>query len=154
MKKAAPKIDRSNLFYHLSSLTRRWRQVLDSEFQTVGLTDASWRPLLHLHYLGDGIHQKELAASVGIQGPSLVRLLDALIAKGLIAREEDAHDRRAKQLFLTGEGRALVDRIRATVMALEGKLLDQFSDREFSRIAEFLERLDASVNVIRQRESR
>jgi MarR family transcriptional regulator for hemolysin len=151
MKKAAPKIDRSNLFYHLSSLTRRWRQVLDSEFQTVGLTDASWRPLLHLHYLGDGIHQKELAASVGIQGPSLVRLLDALIAKGLIAREEDAHDRRAKQLFLTGEGRALVDRIRATVMALEGKLLDQFSDREFSRIAEFLERLDASVNVIRQR---
>jgi hypothetical protein len=39
-------------------------------------------------------------------------------------------------------------------MALEGKLLDQFSDREFSRIAEFLERLDASVNVIRQRESR
>jgi len=69
-----------------------------------------------------------------------VRLLDALIAKGLIAREEDAHDRRAKQLFLTGEGRALVDRIRATVMALEGKLLDQFSDREFSRIAEFLER--------------
>jgi len=151
MKKTAPKIDRSNLFYHLSSLTRRWRQVLDSEFQTVGLTDASWRPLLHLHYLGDGIHQKELAASVGIQGPSLVRLLDALIAKGLIAREEDAHDRRAKQLFLTGEGRALVDRIRATVMALEGKLLDQFSDREFSRIAEFLERLDASVNVIRQR---
>jgi MarR family transcriptional regulator for hemolysin len=151
MKITAPKIERSNLFYHLSSLTRRWRQVLDSEFQTVGLTDASWRPLLHLHYLGDGIHQKELAASVGIQGPSLVRLLDALIAKGLIAREEDAHDRRAKQLFLTGEGRALVDRIRATVMALEGKLLDQFSDREFSRIAEFLERLDASVNVIRQR---
>lgn len=154
MKKTAPKIDRANLFYRLSALTRRWRQILDSEFQSAGLTDASWRPLLHLHYLGDGIHQKELAASVGIQGPSLVRLLDALIAKGLIARAEDAHDRRAKQLFLTTEGRALVARIRATVTALEGKLLGQFSDSEFSRMAELLERLDASISVIKQSDSR
>jgi len=154
MKKTAPKIDRSNLFYHLSTMTRRWRQVLDSEFQSVGLTDASWRPLLHLHYLGDGIHQKDLATSVGIQGTSLVRLLDALIAKGLITRTEDAHDRRAKQLFLTEGGRALVDQIRATVTALENELLDQFSDSEFSRIAEFLERLGAGVNVIRQQNRR
>ena len=154
MKKTTPKIDRSNLFYRLSTLTRRWRQVLDSEFQSVGLTDASWRPLLHLHYLGDGIHQKELAASVGIQGPSLVRLLDALVAKGLIARMEDAHDRRAKQLFLTEDGHTLVGQIRATVMALEGELLDQFSDSEFSQVAEFLERLDAGVSVIRQQDRR
>lgn len=154
MKKTAPQIDRSNLFYRLAALTRRWRQVLDGEFQSVGLTEASWRPLLHLHYLGDGIHQKELAASVGIQGPSLVRLLDALIAKGLIARTEDAQDRRAKQLFLTADGRVLVDQIRATVRALEGQLLDQFSDSEFSRIAGFLERLDAGVSVIRQQDRR
>jgi len=97
------KIDRSNLLFHLTRLTRRWRQVLDSEFQSAGLTDATWRPLLHLHLLGDGVRQKDLAASVGIEGPSLVRLIDTLVMKGLIQRSEDVNDRRVKLLCLTPE---------------------------------------------------
>jgi MarR family transcriptional regulator for hemolysin len=146
----APHIDRSNLLYRLSALTRRWRQVLDGAFKSVGLTDASWRPLLHLHCLGDGIHQKELAASVGIQGPSLVRLLDALLAKGLIVRAEDAHDRRAKQLYLTADGLALVERIRATVTLLEHDLLAPFSDDEISRLAAVIEQLEGAVERARE----
>ena len=88
-------IDRSTLLYDLGLLTRRWRQVLDAEFQSAGLTDATWRPLLHLHLLGDGVRQKDLAASIGIEGPSLVRLIDTLVMKGLIQRSEDGTDRRA-----------------------------------------------------------
>src|SRR5512142_3293142 len=98
MRKSNVKIDRSNLLYRLALLTRRWRSLLDSEFQAAGLTDATWRPLLHLHILGDGVRQKDLAASVGIEGPSIVRLLDTLIMKGLIQRSEDVTDRRAKLL--------------------------------------------------------
>src|SRR5512142_827623 len=109
MRKSNVKIDRSNLLYRLALLTRRWRSLLDSEFQAAGLTDASWRPLLHLHLLGDGVRQKDLAASVGIEGPSLVRLIDNLVAKGLVRRSEDATDRRAKLLWLTTEGLAAVD---------------------------------------------
>ena len=64
------RIDSSTLLFRLTCLTRRWRQVLDAEFQFSGLTDATWRPLLHLYLRGDGIRQKDLAASVGIEGPS------------------------------------------------------------------------------------
>lgn len=148
------RIGRSNLFYRLGLLTRHWRQVLDTDFQFAGLTDATWRPLLHLHLLGDGTRQKDLAASIGIEGPSLVRLLDTLIAKGLIERLEDVTDRRAKLLNLTPEGRVIVARIQETVTALENDLLSPFSDDEIARVAEFIGRLESTVNEARRRGKR
>lgn len=148
------KIDRNNLLYHLGLLTRRWRQVLDSEFQAVGLTDATWRPLLHLCLLGDGVRQKDLAASIGIEGPSLVRLIDTLVTKGLIQRSEDGTDRRAKQLCLTPEGQSSVARIREIVTLLENELLSPFSDSEVARFGQFVLTLESTVNDVRQRVKR
>lgn len=144
-------ISRANLLYRLGLLTRHWRQVLDAEFQAAGLTDATWRPLLHLNLLGDGTRQKDLAAAVGIEGPSLVRLLDTLVAKGLMERSEDVRDRRAKLLRLTPAGCAIVDRIKETVATLENELLNPFSDGEIARVSEFILRLEATVRDARRR---
>ena len=146
------KIDSSNTLFHLARLTRRWRKALDLEVRSAGLTDATWRPLLHLHLLGDGIRQKDLAASVGIEGPSVVRLLDTLIAKGLIERSEDAADRRAKLLRLTPDGLQIVNRIHETVLSLESKVLSPFSASEIAQMAEFILRLESSVNGLRPRD--
>jgi len=144
-------ITRDNLLFRLAYFTRRWRQLLDAEFQSSGLTEATWRPLMHLYRLGDGVRQKDLAASIGIEGPSLVRLLDTLIAKGLIERREDASDRRAKLLFLTADGRAAVARIKETVTSLEERLLAPFTHREVDDMVALVTRLDASLNGVRQR---
>jgi MarR family transcriptional regulator, transcriptional regulator for hemolysin len=145
------KIDSGNILFRLSRLTRRWRQVLDLEVQSAGLTDATWRPLLHLHLLGDGIRQKELAASVGIEGPSVVRLLDTLVAKGLIQRSEDAGDRRAKLLRLTPEGMLVVARIQKTVRDLDSELLTPFTVDEITQLANFTLRLETSVSAVHHR---
>ncbi len=144
-------IDRSTIIFRLARLVRRWRQVLDTEFQSVGLTDATWRPLLHLHFLGNGIRQKDLAASVGIEGPSLVRLLDTLVIKGLIVRTEDSTDRRAKLLALTPAGSEAVERIRETVRRVENQLLAPLSDGEIEGVAATILRLEATVGDLRQR---
>jgi MarR family transcriptional regulator, transcriptional regulator for hemolysin len=146
--------DRSTILFRLSYLTRRWRQILDREIEAAGLTDATWRPLLHLHLLGDGIRQKDLAASVGIEGPSLVRLLDLLLAKGLIERCEDGNDRRAKLLFLSDAGRELVTRIHKTVTAVERELLAPFSDAEIAQLGELVIRLDSGIDDLRRRGKR
>jgi MarR family transcriptional regulator for hemolysin len=148
------KIDRSNILYHLALLTRRWRQVLDREFHAAGLTDATWRPLLHLHLLGDGVRQKDLAASVAIEGPSLVRLLDTLVSKGLIQRSEDGTDRRAKLLRLTEEGQLVVARIQEIVTPLKTQLLSTFSDNDISQFGQFILALESNVNDVRQRVKR
>jgi MarR family transcriptional regulator for hemolysin len=49
------------------------------------MTEATWRPLVYVARLGAGVRQKELAIALGIEGPSLVRLLDGLERRRLIA---------------------------------------------------------------------
>lgn len=154
MHNVPPNIDRSNLFFRLGLLTRHWRQVLDATFHSSGLTDATWRPLLHLHILGDGVRQKDLAASVGIEGPSLVRLLDALMAKGLIQRWEDATDRRAKLLRLTPGGQAAVARVQESLTVLDNELLSPYNDEDISTFGAFIASLEAGVINLRKRVKR
>lgn len=154
MHKVKSKIDQSNLLFRLALMTRRWRQVLDTEVQATGLTDATWRPLLHLYLLGNNIRQKDLAASVGIEGPSIVRLMDTLVTKGLVERSEDGSDRRAKLLRLTAEGESLVARIQETVLSLEKDVLSPFSDDEISQLSHYIMRLEATVDTMRQKSKR
>ncbi|HZV80857.1 MAG TPA: MarR family transcriptional regulator, partial [Geobacteraceae bacterium] len=135
-----------NLLFRLAYLTRRWRKVLDAEFQSSGLTDATWRPLLHLHILGENVRQKDLAASLGIEGPSLVRLIDTLVTKGFIERTEDVSDRRAKLLRITPSGLHLVVRIRQTVTDLEESLFSSINDEEILLLTGLIQRLESSVN--------
>jgi len=154
MTTATNDIDRSNLLFLLGRLTRRWRQVLDAEFQATGLTDATWRPLLHLERMGEGVRQKDLACSLGIEGPSLVRLLDTLWARGLVQRQEDPADRRAKKLILTDEGRLLVAHIHQVLVPLEEELLGSFDDAEIGQMGELVARLEGALDTLKSRRKR
>ena len=109
---------------HLVQMAHRWRRVLDAALRPVGLSQSTWRALVHLAHMGDGILQKDLAIGMGIEGPSLVRLLDNLEKDGLIDRRADDRDRRAKALYLTPLGRArhrdvttIADAVRAQLLA-------------------------------------
>ncbi len=89
----------------LFRLGQNWRRGIDVRMRQFGLTDATWRPLLHLGRFGDGMRQTDLAAALDIEAPSLVRLLDALENAGLVERREDKDDRRSKIVQLTETGR-------------------------------------------------
>ncbi|WP_284947444.1 MarR family winged helix-turn-helix transcriptional regulator [Acidisoma cladoniae] len=81
------------------------RREMDQRVRAFGLTDATWRPLLYLGRLGDGVRQTDLAAALEIEDPSLVRLLDVLERANLLERIEDPDDRRTKRLRMTAAGR-------------------------------------------------
>src|SRR5258708_29346283 len=87
--------------FRLARITRRLRQAVDGELHAFGLTEATWRPLAYLGRLGEGIRQKELAQALGIEGPSLVRLLDGLERRGLIERRENEGHRRPPGILFT-----------------------------------------------------
>jgi MarR family transcriptional regulator for hemolysin len=88
---------------------RQWRRAVDRRLQPFGLT---WLPLIHLARAPVPMRQKDLAGSLVLDGSSVVRLLDALAASGLIERREDA-DRRAKTIALTPRGLAIIDQVEA-----------------------------------------
>src|SRR5690348_11277176 len=107
----------------VARLSRRLRQAVDAEMRLIGLTEATWRPLVYVRRLGDGVRQKELATALSIEGPSLVRLLDNLERRGFIERREDENDRRARGIHLTRSGRELAVRAAKIGGAIQSRLM-------------------------------
>lgn len=114
----------------LVQMAHRWRRVLDAALRPTGLSQSTWRTLLHLAHMGDGILQKDLAVGIGIEGPSLVRLLDNLEKDGLIERRAAATDRRGKTLHLTPGGRARLHAVMAIADDVRAQLLEGSSDAD------------------------
>lgn len=101
---------------------RQWRRAIDRQLQPLGLTEATWLPLLHLSRSIEPPRQKDLASALQLDSSSVVRLLDALQANGFIERVE-GQDRRAKTVALTESGRAAVQQVEAVVDAVRTKYL-------------------------------
>lgn len=133
-----------------SLLARQWRQAIEKRLEEAGLTDATWKPLVHLAAAGDGITQKDLASLVGVDGSTLVRLLDILSDKGMVERRTDKADRRAKQLFLTSAGRTAVAEIRAQLDGAEAELLKGIDDQEIATVLNVLTRIAARLEQLEQ----
>jgi MarR family transcriptional regulator for hemolysin len=140
--------------HQFSLLARQWRRAVETRLEQAGLTDATWAPLVHLSASGGGITQKELAALVGIDGSTLVRLLDILSDKGLIERRADEADRRAKRLYLTGAGHKAVARIRAQLHAAEAELLKGIGDDEIAVVLDVLTRIGERLGREREPQER
>ncbi|WDJ98213.1 MarR family transcriptional regulator [Xanthomonas campestris pv. incanae] len=121
---------RAQLSAGLLVASRQWQRLADQAFGEFGLSSACTGPLLMIGRSGGGIRQVALAQQLGMEGPSLVRLLDKLCAQALVRREAHSSDRRANQLWLTEAGQALVGQIEARLVALRAEVFGALSDAE------------------------
>src|SRR5258706_7557384 len=108
---------RSEAFIHaefallITRLGRLWRREVDQAVAAHGLSQATAIPLVVLSRRGKSVRQCVLAEEMGIEGPSLVRLIDLLQAEGLVERREDPTDRRGKRVHLSGLGEMRADTV-------------------------------------------
>jgi MarR family transcriptional regulator, transcriptional regulator for hemolysin len=123
----------------VANVAREWRRVVDARLQVYGLTEATWLPLLRIARSEAPMRQNELAASLSLDGSSVVRLLDALENSGLVERCEDPADRRAKSLALTPRGRRTVDQVERVSQDIRDLVLGEVADDDFARSLRLLE---------------
>lgn len=107
----SPSIVQAELGLLVLRLARIWRRRVDQALAEHGLSEAMAHPLRMLSRAGKGMRQGILADELGVEGPSLVRIVDLLAAEGLVERQEDPTDRRAKVLQITPRGEAKVEEI-------------------------------------------
>jgi MarR family transcriptional regulator, transcriptional regulator for hemolysin len=136
-----PKDFRARLAPLIAQVAREWRRAVDGRFQAYGLTEATWLPLLRIARSETPMRQNELAASLSLDGSSVVRLLDALEKSGLVERCEDRADRRAKSLVLTPRGRRTVDQVELVSGEIREAVLGDVSDEELTQSLRMLERV-------------
>ena len=100
-----------SLTHTLIHSARAYKAAADRVAADFDLSHASAWPVLMVSRLGDGVRPGRVADALGIEAPSLVRIIDQLVASNLVLRQDDPSDRRAKTLSLTAEGRRIAERL-------------------------------------------
>jgi MarR family transcriptional regulator for hemolysin len=89
--------------------------------------------------------QQDLAAAVGIEGPTLTHHLDGLAKAGLIERARDPDDRRAVRVELTPTGDKLFQKLAKAAIGFDQRLRAGLSDDELGEFRRVLARLRENV---------
>lgn len=100
----------------------------------------------------DGLRGGELAARLGVEPPTITKMLRRLEGCGLVERRPDPSDARSFRVYLTPEGRALEEPVARCWEAAEDKLLEGISAEERRVFHELLGK--ARANLERDRSAR
>ncbi|WP_458374139.1 MarR family transcriptional regulator [Pseudomonas laurylsulfatiphila] len=119
-----PLTDQHRFGMQLAQMSRGWRAELDRRLAGMGLSQARWLVLLHLARFEEAPTQRELAQSVGVEGPTLARLLDSLESQGLVQRQAVLEDRRAKKIVLCAPALPLIEQIETIATQLRHELFE------------------------------
>jgi DNA-binding MarR family transcriptional regulator len=82
--------------------------------------------------------QAALSQRSGLDRSDVVRWIDELVARRLVAREQDPADRRRNVVTISAAGRRLLDRLDLEVRAAQERLLGALSPAERRQLVELL----------------
>ncbi len=123
----------------IPQIAKELRTALESELAPLGLTTQQGAVLMRAA-LGER-SPRQLAQLVGTDTAGMTRLIDRLVAKGLLARSAHPQDRRAVVVEPTEEGRALLPSVFPVFGRVGGRLLDGFSEEETAQATALLRRM-------------
>lgn len=132
----------------LHDTARVWRTKLDQRLRPLGLSMGKWTTLAHLARGGDKLTQKEIAARIGIEEPTLAGILDRLQSDGWIKRKSHAEDRRCKTVHLQKRSGNVLDQIFGTARQLRHELLADIPKRDLAVCVRVLARIRQKAEAV------
>lgn len=138
---------RRELVFQLIETSRLLHAFVDERAKEFGTTRAQWAVLGRLRRQ-EGLAQVELAAQLGLQPISLVRLLDRLVEQNCVERRTDPQDRRANKLYLTAKGRRMIEDLDPHGHRMRADILEAFPDADVLHMREMLVGIKARLGEL------
>jgi MarR family transcriptional regulator, organic hydroperoxide resistance regulator len=135
---------KGDLNVKLMRVARAHRTVAASLLAQVGLHPGQEALLMEL-WDHDGRTQADLAESLGVEPPTVTKMLQRMEHGDLVDRRPDATDRRAIRVYLTPKGRRLKGKVDKLWSELESRTLDGLSDRQQSSLRSLLNTLEGNL---------
>lgn len=132
----------------LAGTAKAWRRLMNDRLAVLGLSQAKWIALLHLEKSPQGVVQRELAEHMGIEGASLVGLLDRMAADGWIERRPCDADRRAKLVHLTAKSHRTLKEIHRIAAEVARQLLGEIPPAELATCERLLAAIGARAQSL------
>ena len=131
---------RENLAWEIAETAHAVRRAYDRRAATLGVTRAQWRVLLRLSR-NPGLRQVELADMLDVEPITLCRIIDRLEEAGLVERQRDPLDRRARRLALTPLAEPLLDGLRGVATEMGDEAFDGLAPSQIETLRALLERV-------------
>lgn len=135
------------IFDTLTALTRTIRAVFETRVERYGLTFARAR-LLTAIGRDEGASQARLAATLGIETPTLKRLLDALEQQGLAERRALPGDARKHAVHLTDAAR--IEPLLGFRAEVDAALAEGIPEQDLAATRRTLARMAVNAENLRQ----
>jgi MarR family transcriptional regulator for hemolysin len=97
----------NNIGFIVNKTAKAFVKALDSELrEKVGVTVGQWKVMVML-INQDGLTQKEIAERLGLEGPTLIPIIDKMEKDDLVVRKVDPLDRRNNKIYRTEKANEL-----------------------------------------------
>ena len=131
----------------LHGTARVWRQAIDRRLKYLGVSQASWMTIAVAANAREPLSQSELADSLGVEGATMVAMVDRLVKAGLVKREPSTADRRIKRVVVTEAGYRLFDTVKTEAALVRKELLSQLDPEKLEAAAAVLEALQGMIEA-------
>jgi MarR family transcriptional regulator, transcriptional regulator for hemolysin len=122
-------------------LSRRWLNTIDGALRKTGDSHARWVTLLWVGMMAGRAKIGELADQIGVELPTLVRLLNRLEREGLVERRALNGSNRAKTVVLTPKGKRLSASMNEIVSRARVDFLKDVNEEQLTTALELLDKL-------------
>ncbi len=130
-----------SLGYLISHLNVDLQKALDERLKCYHLDIKLW-PVLFCLWQEEGITQTELSKRCDVANYTMTRFLDLLQVQGLITRHQEADNRRAFQIFLTDEAKALEHDLILEAERVNEHFLGNLSESESQQFISLLNKIN------------
>ncbi|NDL62473.1 MarR family winged helix-turn-helix transcriptional regulator [Acerihabitans arboris] len=131
---------------HLTS--RALRMAIDRRLKYLGLSQASWVAVAAIAGAQSPLSQSELAQILGVEGATIVSMVDRLVKLDLVQRIPTAQDRRKKLLVVTVAGKALYEKVRMEADAIGKEILENVAEQDMQVAMQVLTKIYAATESL------
>ena len=136
---------RQNTSFALAKVCRAHRAYVGELLAEHGLHVGQEMVLVEL-WQDDGLRGGELAERLGVEPPTITKMLRRLETCGLVERRVDPEDARSLRIYLTGQGRALEEPVVRCWERAEQTVLAGINARDRLTIRRLLDRVKSNLD--------
>jgi len=136
---------KESIGYAVAMANRALRKALDAELGRYGITFSQWQVLACLA-LESEVSQVKLAELIGVEGPTLVRILDRMEQRGWIRRKVSSRDRRQKLISPTQKVEGVWKRMTECAHGVRNEAVKGISSKDVVNLQRLLKKIRENLN--------
>jgi len=135
----------NSMGFVVNMTAKAFQKSFDIELRkNAGVSLSQWRVVGAL-VIQPGLTQKEIADKVGIEGATLVPIIDKMEKEGLLKRKPDSNDRRVNRIYLTQKADSLWESMVECALKIRKSSTKNISENDIQTTLETLRKISQNL---------